>query len=71
MECSPICDAELKGRGLEGSLVWRIKMDDEMFELASNHPYECQCEICKQWWDVVGLEHEDDDLIDNFDELPF
>lgn len=26
------------------------------FDEASNHPYECQCEICKEWWAQVPEE---------------
>lgn len=32
------------------------------FDEASNHPYECGCEICLEWWDAVGPEEEDDDI---------
>ena len=28
---------------------------------ASDHPYECRCEKCKEWWRAVGPEMEDDD----------
>lgn len=34
------------------------------FDEASNHPYECKCAICKEWWKLVGPERdeaEDDD----------
>ena len=23
---------------------------------ASNHPYECTCEICQEWWQELGPE---------------
>ena len=23
------------------------------FEEASNHPYECECDLCKKWWWVL------------------
>lgn len=22
----------------------------EEFDAASNHPYECKCDLCKRWW---------------------
>jgi len=28
------------------------------FDEASNHPYECECEICKEWW--AQMPPEDD-----------
>lgn len=31
------------------------------FDEASNHPYECRCEICKEWWTLVPPEDDDDD----------
>lgn len=31
------------------------------FDEASNHPYECQCELCKKWWEKVGPEREEDE----------
>jgi hypothetical protein len=36
------------------------------FDEASNHPYECKCAICKEWWSLVPLEDEDD-LLGNGD----
>ena len=30
------------------------------FDEASNHPYECRCELCLEWWQLVGPEREDD-----------
>jgi hypothetical protein len=30
------------------------------FDEASNHPYECKCKICKEWWSLVPP--EDDEL---------
>lgn len=32
------------------------------FDRASNHPYECRCELCQRWWAEVGP--EDDDVLD-------
>lgn len=29
------------------------------FDEASNHPYECKCAICKEWWERVGPEEDD------------
>lgn len=26
------------------------------FDAASNHPYECRCELCKEWWSMVPEE---------------
>jgi hypothetical protein len=36
--------------------------DQELLQFmqASEHPYECRCKICYQWWDNVGPEMEDD-----------
>jgi len=31
------------------------------FDAASNHPYECKCKLCKEWWAACGPEMEDDD----------
>lgn len=28
------------------------------FDEASNHPYECKCAICKEWWTLMGPEEE-------------
>lgn len=29
------------------------------FDEASNHPYECRCEICLEWWqNMGGPEHD-------------
>jgi hypothetical protein len=32
-----------------------------MLDAASNHPYECKCKLCKEWWAACGPEMEDDD----------
>ncbi len=29
------------------------------FDEASNHPYECKCKICKEWWELVGPEKDE------------
>jgi len=29
------------------------------FDEASNHPYECRCDLCKEWWSLVPPEDED------------
>ena len=26
------------------------------FDQASNHPYECRCALCQDWWDQMGPE---------------
>jgi hypothetical protein len=33
--------------------------EQKKFDEASNHPYECRCEICQFWWDNVPPEDED------------
>ena len=37
-----------------------FKDEDERarFDAASNHPYECKCELCKEWWEKMGPEEE-------------
>lgn len=37
------------------------------FDEASNHPYECKCEICKEWWKLMGPEREGDEEVDCYD----
>lgn len=37
------------------------------FDEASNHPYECTCEICKEWWEHVGPERDDEEDDDVYD----
>ena len=34
----------------------------ERFDRASNHPYNCRCNICQEWWDIVGPEVDENDL---------
>jgi hypothetical protein len=29
------------------------------FDEATNHPYECACNLCKKWWELMGPEDED------------
>ena len=29
------------------------------FDIASNHPFECKCKLCIEWWDEVGPEPDD------------
>ena len=37
-------------------------MTDAEFDEASSHPYECKCELCKEWLNQVPPEdHGDDD----------
>jgi hypothetical protein len=33
------------------------------FDEASNHPFECNCEICREWWSLMlpPAEHEEPD----------
>lgn len=34
----------------------------QRFDEASNHPYECRCELCKEWWAQVPPEEDEDEL---------
>ncbi len=34
------------------------------FDEASNHPYECKCDICKEWRSLVPPEDDDEDAAD-------
>jgi hypothetical protein len=29
------------------------------FDEASSHPYECKCDICKEWWAAVPPEEDE------------
>lgn len=29
------------------------------FNAASNHPYECQCELCQEWWSLMPREEDE------------
>lgn len=29
------------------------------FDIASEHPYECNCDLCKKWWSNVPKEEEE------------
>jgi hypothetical protein len=40
-------------------------MTVEEFDEASNHRYECACELCQRWWAEVGPEDEGDDDADD------
>ncbi len=31
------------------------------FDQASNHPYECRCALCQEWWDHMGPEDAPED----------
>lgn len=33
------------------------------FDEASEHPYECRCKLCKEWWKAVPP--EDNEVFDN------
>lgn len=40
--------------------------DQAKFDQASEHPYECKCDLCKLWWANVppeddGEEYDDDE----------
>ena len=39
-----------------------MTLSTEQFDKASNHAYECRCDLCKQWWAEVGPEDDDDDI---------
>lgn len=44
------------------SLQLGMKADQlQRFDEASNHPYECRCELCKEWWAQVPPEEDEDD----------
>jgi len=30
------------------------------FDEATEHSYDCQCELCQEWWEKVGPEREGD-----------
>lgn len=40
------------------------------FTEASDHPYECRCDMCLEWWEHVGPE-DDGDLEESDDCAPF
>ena len=45
----------------------RIAMDPEQlkrFDEASNHPYECKCDLCQEWWSLVPPEDDEDEDAD-------
>ena len=46
----------IEGREMTPEELNELKRFDE----ASNHPYYCQCDLCKEWWEIVGPEREDD-----------
>ena len=35
------------------------------FDEASEHPYECRCDLCKLWWANVPPEEEETDFDDD------
>jgi hypothetical protein len=37
-----------------------LGISDE-FAAASEHPYTCRCDICKQWWIDMGPEDPDEE----------
>ena len=41
------------------------------FDEARNHPYECGCEICKEWWAHVGPEDDPEDDPEDVDDSPY
>jgi len=30
----------------------------ERFDEASNHPYECKCKLCQEWWKLMPSEDD-------------
>lgn len=41
------------------------------FDEATNHPYECKCAICKEWWTLMGPEPEGEPDPADDDEIAF
>jgi hypothetical protein len=35
------------------------KVDLARFDEASDHAYECNCDLCEDWWDLVGEESDE------------
>jgi hypothetical protein len=33
------------------------------FDAASNHPYECRCPLCLEWWSLVPPENEEEEMV--------
>lgn len=33
--------------------------DTNALDQGSNHPYECKCKVCWQWWKMMGLGDEE------------
>lgn len=57
-------DGEMKKSDFLEKLRSQMGMDREAlrrFDLASNHPYECKCKLCKEWWEAVGPESEENE----------
>lgn len=48
-----------------------IPFDQVLFGAATEHPYECRCEICLMWWENVPPEDCDEDNPDLDDEPAF
>lgn len=32
--------------------------DLKVLQIASEHPHECKCNLCKRWWELCGEEKE-------------
>lgn len=30
-----------------------------LIDIGSDHHYDCKCEVCARWWEVLGPETED------------
>ena len=30
--------------------------DINALDVGSSHPYECKCDVCKRWWELMGPE---------------
>ena len=50
-----------QARELDIKKAWGGFMNLEDFDTATSHPYECECNLCKQWWEEVGPEREGED----------
>lgn len=44
---------------------WTGLTDEQLarFEAASNHPYECRCPLCVEWWSLVPPENEEEEMV--------
>lgn len=44
--------------GQKQDTVFKDDAQLKRFMEASDHPYECICKICQEWWGLVGPEHD-------------